>query len=62
MPVERIHPSRRMLLPRKPPTFCFETSDSLGRCDKERGCSVMTNFSLTPSSLSLLGSIEPRIP
>ena len=39
MPVERIHPSRRMLLPCKPPAFRCETlycnSDSIGSCDKE---------------------------
>ena len=39
MPVERIHPSGRMLLPCKPPAFCCETlycnSDSMGRCDRE---------------------------
>ena len=41
MPVERIHPSRRMLFPCKPPAFYFfcETlscySDSMGRCDRE---------------------------
>ena len=36
MPVERIHPSRRMLLPCKPPAFCCD-SDSMGLCDSERG-------------------------
>ena len=34
--VERIHPSRRMLLPCKPPAFCCD-SDLVGRCDRERG-------------------------
>ena len=33
MPVERIHPPRCMLLPCKPPAYCCETYDSVGRCD-----------------------------
>ena len=36
MPVEHIHPSRRMLLPCKPPAFCCD-SDSVGRCNREPG-------------------------
>ena len=36
MPVEHIHPSRRMLLPCKPPAFCCD-SDSVGRCDRHPG-------------------------
>ena len=35
MPGERIHPSRRMLLPCKPPAFCCD-SDSVGRCDRDK--------------------------
>ena len=39
MPVEHIHPSRRMLLPREPIASHLETlqckSDSMGRCDSE---------------------------
>ena len=61
MPFERIHPSRRMLLPCKPPAFsCYP--DSVGRCEREPGGSVMTDFSVTPSSLSLLGPAESRVP
>ena len=36
MPVEGIHPSRRMLMPCKSPAFCCD-SDSVGRYDREPG-------------------------
>ena len=55
MPVERIHPSRRMLLPCKPVPLVvipIHWAAAIGRLD----------FSVTPSSLGLLGSAQPRVP
>ena len=54
MPVERIHPSRRMLLPCKPLPFVVIPI---------RWAAVTgTHFSVTPSSLGVLGFAEPRVP